>query len=133
MKGGKPRALRALRMDRAGLSISQRRALVLAWRNHGLVQVDGVYRDSYAPGAEKVKTSTVDALVALGFLMRAGERLAKVTETGRIEAEASEAMARQVVQRVEDQRARRRRKAQKPARRPYTAQAPMTRRLPYVD
>jgi hypothetical protein len=133
MKSGKPRALRALRADRAGLSISQRRALVLAWRNHGLVEVDGVYRDSYAPGFEKVKTSTVDALVARGFLMRAGERLATVTEAGRVEAEASEAMARAAVQRVDDQRARRKERAQKPARRPYTAQAPMTRRLPYVD
>ncbi|MCA3647920.1 MAG: hypothetical protein IOC42_01025 [Methylobacterium sp.] len=130
MKGGE---LRSRPADRAGLSISQRRALVLARLNNGLVQAQGVYRASFAPGAEKVKTSTVDALVARGFLMRAGERLAKVTETGRIEAEASEAMAREAVQRVEQERASRRTRAPKPVHRPYTAEAPATRRLPYVD
>lgn len=138
MKGGEMRQSRAVP---SGLSLSQRRALVLARHNDGLVRLERVWRASFRAGSEKVRTLTVESLIAGGLLARTGETLARLTEAGRAIAMDCENMAREAVQSVESQRQRRARrfakvnagkaKARKAAQRP--AETPITTRLPYVD
>jgi hypothetical protein len=121
---------REKRREQAGnLTISQRRALVLAKRHNGLVRIERVYRASYAPGAEKIKVETVHALIARAMLMRFGEHGVVLTEAGKVEAERSEAMARNAVERVDADRRFRAERA-KP-RHPHPGQ--FKARLPYVD
>ncbi len=129
MKGGE---LRQRPADRRGLSLSQRRALVVAKNNNGLVRVNRIWRASFAPGSEKIKTLTVESLVMVGLLMRSGERLVSLTAAGHMIAEESVAIAREAANAVMQRRAVMRPRYERAVQR-RQERTPGTVRLPYAD
>lgn len=119
------------------LSLEARKALVATHSAGSLVRIEKFWRTGYSMGATRFRPRTIQALLAAGLMFRSGERLVRLTDQGRAEAEASIEILRQAAAEAIATRGFKARHGRKPpvaANLRHREPPPsFVRRLPYAD